>query len=114
MYDVDIWTSSVEIFSWQITICQLSYLSSFAKGTVGTTSENENERKRIEDQNKGGIELSYKRTLYDFVEDLVSDGKSFKQIRMIAAATRWSTCQDEIKEEYQKLRRRRKQLLKQN
>ena len=60
---------------------------------------------------RGGCFVS-QRTVQEFVEDYVSDGKSFKQIRMIAAATRWKTQKDEVKDEYRKLKKRMRQIQK--
>lgn len=56
------------------------------------------------------------RTVQDFVEDQVSDCKSFKQICMIAFSTRWrhQTTKGEIEKEYRELRDRRKQISNQN
>jgi len=56
----------------------------------------------------------YSRTIQDFVEDMVSDCRSYQQIRMIAICTRWKNHMDEIKEAYRKLRAERKRISNQN
>lgn len=56
--------------------------------------------------------MSHKRTIQEFVEDYVSDDKSFKQICTIAAATRWRTQKEEVKKEYRKLRKRMRRIQK--
>ena len=43
------------------------------------------------------------RTIEDFVEDMISDGKSLKQILVVAESTRWKNFKKEIKETYQKI-----------
>lgn len=44
------------------------------------------------------------RTVQDFVEDMVSDCKSLKQILMVAASTQWESYKEEIKKVYRKLK----------
>ena len=44
------------------------------------------------------------RTVQDFVEDMVSDGKSLNQILIVAANSRWVSHKDEIKKEYSELK----------
>jgi len=46
------------------------------------------------------------RTTEDFVEDMVSDGRSWKEIKYVAMCTRWSNVITEVKETYRKLKRR--------
>lgn len=55
-----------------------------------------------------------KRTTQDFVEDLVSNGRSWKQIRMIATCTRWRECKEEVEQQYRELRSRRKKISNRN
>ena len=44
------------------------------------------------------------RTIQEFVEDMVSDGRDLKQILIVAAnITRWRYCKEEIKKEYRRL-----------
>jgi len=44
------------------------------------------------------------RTVQDFVEDLVSDGKSLNEILTVATSSRWVNDKEEIKKEYRRLR----------
>jgi len=46
------------------------------------------------------------RTLNEFVEDMLSDGKSLQQIIAVARCTRWETRIEEIKEIVGKLRKK--------
>ena len=46
------------------------------------------------------------RTIQEFVEDLISDGRTEKQILCVAQSTRWSNRKEEIKEMIVRLRRR--------
>lgn len=55
-----------------------------------------------------------KRTVQDFVEDLVSNGRSWKQIRMVATYTRWRECKEEVNQAYRELRSRRKRCRNRN
>lgn len=55
-----------------------------------------------------------KRTVQDFVEDLVSNGRSWKEIRMVAMCTRWRECKKEVEQEYRELRLRRKKISNKN
>ena len=43
------------------------------------------------------------RTIEDFVEDMISDGRNLKQILAVAASSRWTNSEDKIKETYEKL-----------
>ena len=54
------------------------------------------------------------RTVQDFVEDMVSDCKSWKEICMVILCTRWKDCKQEIKEAYCKLKELQKQIFNQN
>lgn len=54
------------------------------------------------------------RTVQDFVEDLVSDCKSWKEICMIILCTRWKERKQEIKEVYRELKSRQKRISNQN
>lgn len=47
----------------------------------------------------------YNRTVRDFVEDMVSDGKTFTEITTIAMNTHWRSRMDEVKEKARKLMR---------
>lgn len=44
------------------------------------------------------------RTVQEFVEDMVSDGRSLNQILIVAANSRWVSHKDEIKNEYYRLK----------
>jgi len=44
------------------------------------------------------------RTIQEFVEDLVSDGRDLNQILTVAANSRWVNHKEEIKKEYRRLR----------
>jgi len=44
------------------------------------------------------------RTLEDFVEDLITDGRSLNQILIVAFNSRWRSHEEEIKKMYRKLR----------
>ena len=46
------------------------------------------------------------RTVQDFVEDLVSDGRTESEVLIVAQGTRWKNRIDEIKEGIIRLRRR--------
>lgn len=46
------------------------------------------------------------RTVRDFVEDMISDGKTEKEILHIAQSTRWQNKVEEIKEYIVRLKRR--------
>jgi len=48
--------------------------------------------------------MSKVRTVEEFVEDMVSDGKSLKQILTIALSTRWKSYKEEIEKVYNKLK----------
>jgi len=58
--------------------------------------------------------MAKQRTVQDFVEDMVSDCRSFAEIRMIALCTRWKDRREEVEKEYRELRARRKRISKQN
>jgi len=45
------------------------------------------------------------RTVQDFVEDMVSDGRDLQQILTVAANSRWSSHKEEIKKEYRRLKK---------
>ena len=44
---------------------------------------------------------SYERTVEDFVEDCMSDGKTWEEIRVIVLATRWHDKKDEVLKVYE-------------
>ena len=44
------------------------------------------------------------RTIQDFVEDMVSDGRDLNQILTVASCCRWKDFKQEIKEEYRRLK----------
>ena len=46
------------------------------------------------------------RTTEEFVEDMVSDGRSWREIKYVAMCTRWSNVITDVKEIYRKLKRR--------
>jgi len=46
------------------------------------------------------------RTPQDFIEDMISDCKSFEEVLVVAQSTRWRNYIPEIKDEYQKLMQR--------
>ncbi len=48
---------------------------------------------------------AYKRTWEDFVEDLISDGRSLNHILAVAQATRWQPHINEIEQYAEKLRK---------
>lgn len=56
--------------------------------------------------------MENKRTVQDFVEDMVSDCRSFKEILTVTFCTRWQVCLEEVKKEYRLLKNRRNRLLK--
>lgn len=43
------------------------------------------------------------RTIQEFVEDMVSDGKSLKQILVVTFNSRWRNFRKEVEKEYNKL-----------
>ena len=42
--------------------------------------------------------LMSERTFEDFFEDLLSDGRSIEEIRAVMRSTRWSHCEDQLKQ----------------
>lgn len=46
------------------------------------------------------------RTVIEFVEELAAEGRSLKEILTVARNSRWSNQQEEIKQEYSKLKKR--------
>jgi len=46
------------------------------------------------------------RTVQDFVEDMVSDGKSLNEILIVTVNSRWANHKEEVKKEHSNLRRR--------
>ena len=40
----------------------------------------------------------YRRTAREFVEDLITDGRTARQILAVAQSTRWNQCIEEVKE----------------
>lgn len=57
---------------------------------------------------------AWKRTVQDFVEELVAEGRSWKQICMIAMCTRWKDRKEEVEQQYRELRLRRKKISNKN
>ena len=47
------------------------------------------------------------RTVEEFVQDLMSDGRNLKQILAVAQCTRWKTYEEEITDCYKKIKRAR-------
>jgi len=45
------------------------------------------------------------RTVQDFVEDMVSDGRDLQQILTVAVNCRWANHKEEIKKEYRRLKK---------
>ena len=46
------------------------------------------------------------RTVQDFVEDMVSDGRGLDEILIVAINSRWSNQMEEIKKEHHNLKKR--------
>ena len=46
------------------------------------------------------------RTVQEFVEDLVSDGKSLNEILIVTVNSRWASQKGEVKKEHQSLKKR--------
>jgi len=46
------------------------------------------------------------RTLEDFVEDLITDGRDLNQILIVAFNSRWRSHKEEIKKMYRKYRKK--------
>jgi 3-methyladenine DNA glycosylase AlkD len=55
--------------------------------------------------------IVHKRTAQEFVEDLVSELRNWNYVRSVAVCTRWNERISEVREEYKKLRSRRKEVL---
>ena len=47
------------------------------------------------------------RTVQDFVEDLVSNGRTLQEILHVTFCTRWQAQKSEVMDEFRKLKRRR-------
>lgn len=47
--------------------------------------------------------MNHSRTIQEFVEDMVSDGRDLSQILTVAANSRWKNSKEEIKKEYRRL-----------
>ncbi len=51
------------------------------------------------------IKMEQQRTIQDFVEDMVSDGRDLNQILTVASCCRWKDFKQEIKKECRRLRK---------
>lgn len=58
--------------------------------------------------------VPFVRTAQDFVEDIVSNCRTWQQICMIVQSTRWRNHKEEVSAEYRKLRRKQKDISNEN
>ncbi len=89
---------------------------------MGTTPKNDaekgsvirmvNEREYVIATGRGF--MPFVRTVEDFVEDMVSDCKTWKQICMVVQSTRWVNHKVAVSAVYRSLRRRQKDILNRN